>query len=338
VSNNWLSDLPKSRYPNNTVSTSNDDPPDLQRHIIETLRKIKEIYELRSYFAPGGLNVGLPTNLCFSDWGTPLGFKGYVCKKCISFEIVPIFDDVKRTSVKSRHACNPQKLYEAQFVTDIPGTIHKRRQELISCLTLIVNYIAEQQELVDLTAVEIPASVFDSRLYSYEEYVDLDSLQSVTLDWAYAAAKEGKTMINKIDLTEFLDIFEATLGFFRLTIDGVKRYFFVYITKGLEPRDIKYLKKLFGVDTYMTTDTGITMNNLDDRKIQDMVQFIGNERIPVLRLNRFSLLFPILPTFDPFFLPIPATFQASNIPKNELDEVRERQECAFNKSRERRSD
>ena len=64
--------------------------------------------------------------------------------------------------------------------------------------------------------------------------------------------------MNKIDLAEFLDTFEATLGFFRLTIDGVKRYF-VYIAKGLEPWDIKYLK-FFGVGSPITTDIGTTMN------------------------------------------------------------------------------
>ncbi|MGB8938384.1 MAG: hypothetical protein WCC17_25105 [Candidatus Nitrosopolaris sp.] len=162
VSNNWLGDFPKSRYPNNISSTSKDDPLDLQRYIIETLWKIKEINELRSYFAPGGLNGGLPMNLCFSDWGTALGFKGYVCKKCLSFEFVPIFDDVKRTSLKSRHACNPQKLHEAQFVTDIPGTIHNRRQELTSCLTFIVNEIAKQQQLVDLNKFQSVTHLSDN--------------------------------------------------------------------------------------------------------------------------------------------------------------------------------
>jgi hypothetical protein len=68
-------------------------------------------------------------------------------------------------------------------------------------------------------------------------------------------------MINTIDLAEFLAIFEATLGFFRLTIDGVERYFFVYVAKGLEPGGIKYLKKIIRVNTYMNaTDRGITMN------------------------------------------------------------------------------
>jgi hypothetical protein len=146
----------------------------LQRDIIETLRIFKEFNELRSYFAPG-LNGGLPMNVDFPGWGTILGFKGYVCKKC---------DDVERISLKSNHTCNPQRLHEAQFVTDIPGTIHKLRQELILYLTIIVNDLTKHQELSDLTAVEFPASVFDSRLDSYEEYVDLDSLQSVTLDWA----------------------------------------------------------------------------------------------------------------------------------------------------------
>jgi hypothetical protein len=80
--------------------------------------------------------------------------------------------------------------------------------------------MAKQQELVDLTAVEIPASVFDSRLDIYEEYVDLDSLPSRTANWAYGAAKEGKLAINKTDLAEFLDIFTVTLGFFRLTVNG----------------------------------------------------------------------------------------------------------------------
>ena len=102
--------------------------------------------------------------------------------------------------------------------------------------------------LVNLIAVEVTASVFDIRLNNYQECIDLDSLEIVTLDWAYRAAKEGKTMINRIDLQEFLGIVEATMGFFRLTIDGVKRYFFVYIAKGLEPWDIKYLKRFLNTD------------------------------------------------------------------------------------------
>ncbi|MFZ0512244.1 MAG: hypothetical protein WAM14_11610 [Candidatus Nitrosopolaris sp.] len=243
----------------------------------------------------------------------------------MSFELKCIFDDVKSISLKYNHTCNPQRLYEALFVTDIPGTIHKRRQELIFWLTFVVNEIAKQQELVDLTAVEIPASVFDIRLDSYEEYVDLDSLQCVTLDWAYRAAKEGKTMINRIDLREFPDIFEATLGFFRLTIYGVKRYFFVYIAEGLEPADIKYLKKFLRVESPTTTtmEIGITMNYCaSNKEWKDMFIDGPPTSIPVLRPDTFN-----------FPLQNPTTFKALNISKKELDEIRERQEYAFIKNR-----
>jgi hypothetical protein len=219
------------------------------------------------------------------------GSRGISARKYLSYEIKYIFDDTERGSLKPNHTCNQQRLYEAQLVNDIPGTIRKRRQELIFYLTLIVNDMTKQQELVNLIAVEVTASVVDIRLNNYEEYIDLDSLESVTLDWAYRAAKEGKTMINRIDLQEFLVIFEATLGFFRLTIDGVKRYFFVYIAKGLEPWDIKYLKKLLRVESPTTTE-------------------IGGSRtcFPTLRPDKFN-----------FLSENPTKFKAPTISENELE-------------------
>ncbi|MGA9154850.1 MAG: hypothetical protein WBZ36_30055 [Candidatus Nitrosopolaris sp.] len=221
-----------------------------------------------------------PIDLSHED--TILGWKGYVCKKCFSFEFRSISDDVKRISVKSNHTCYPQTLREALFVTDIPGTINKRRQELIYCLTYMVNSIAKQG-LVDLTAVEVPANIFDTRLNSYEEYIDLNSLQSVTLDWAYRVAKEGKIMINTTDLQGFLGIFEATLGFFSLTINKVKRYFFVYITNGLAPQNIKYLKLLR--ESPKTTEIDIT--TAIDKELKDVSIYEPQTAIPSLRPDKF---------------------------------------------------
>jgi len=51
------------------------------------------------------------------------------------------------------------------------------------------------------------------------------------------------------------------LGFFRLTINGVKRYF-VYIANGLAPSDIKYLRKLLRVEP----EVGSTMNYYAKKK------------------------------------------------------------------------
>jgi hypothetical protein len=320
ASNNWLGNFPMPRYPNNTFSTSNNDPLGLQwsRDMVEFLRSRKELIELLSYFSLGGLSLAQPMNVGFSDGRNVLGYKGHVCNKCLSFEFRPIFDDVKGISLKSNHVCNPQKLSEALHVTEASATINKRRQELISCLTFMLNGVAKQAEVVDLTAVEVPASVFDIRSNNYEDYVDLDSVQSDTLDWAYHAAKEGKTTINRRDLQEFLVIFEATLGFFRLTIDGVKRYFFVYIENGLETSDIRCLK-LLRVESPTTTEIGIKMSySAITEEWKDMFMDGPLTSFPPLRPDKFNFLSRDPTTFD--------------VSKNEVDEIRERQDYAYRKS------
>jgi hypothetical protein len=324
--NNWLGDF-TPRYSNNLFSSSRDDQLDLQRNIIEFSRIVSpylapSLYGapmnvgLRSsvphFLAPGG--YGAPMNVGFSDGRNILGYKGHVCKKCLSWWIEEIRDDEKRILSKSNHTCDPQKLHEAQSVTDTTETIYKRRQELISYLPIfcVIN-IYNQQELLNLAAVEIPPSVFDNRSDSYEEYVDLDTLPSGTPDWAYGAVKEGKTIINRTDLAEFLNIFEATLGFFRLTMYGVKHYFFVYIAKGLEPSDIKYLKKFLDADMLITTSMSIAMNNsVINREWKDM--FIDGPLtcIPPLKPGKFNFLLNM--------------FEVS---ENELDDIRERQEYAY---------
>jgi hypothetical protein len=156
------------RHTNNLSSSS--DPIVVQRNIIEFLRIVSP------YLATGPYGA-LPMNVGFLDGRTVLGFKGYVCDKCFHFWCNLIFDDERRIVLKSNHTCDPQKLNEVHLYTDISGTMHRKRQELISFISLITvvfNNMITQQEL-DLTAVEIPSSVFDNRSDSYEEYVDLDT-------------------------------------------------------------------------------------------------------------------------------------------------------------------
>ena len=325
---NWLGDF-KPRYSNNFISSSKDDQLDLQRNIIEFSRIVSPYLASGLYGAPMNVSLhsslpfslapglyGAPMNLGFSDARNILGYKGHVCNKCLSWCIEEIRDDEKRILSKSNHTCDPQRLHEAQSVTDTLRTIYKQRQELISYLPFFcVNNIFDQQELLNLAAVEIPPSVFDNRSDSYEEYVDLDILPSGTPDWAHGAVKEGKTVINRTDLAEFLNLFEATLGFFRLTIYGVKHYFFVYIAKGLDPRDIEYLKKFLDADTLITTSMSITMNNsVISKEWKDM--FIDGRLtgIPPLRPDKSNFLSNTL-----------------EVSENELDDIRERQENAYKK-------
>jgi hypothetical protein len=320
-SNNWHTDnYDRSRPPNNIPSNSNESPADLQRFVLESLRNIKEIRDLVSQISiqnPLGFMNAIPTmNFRLASYSTTLGFKGHICEKCLSFEIVPILDDEKMTSLKSNHLCSTQS-------RDTTGVIlYKRKQELIFYLTSIVNNMAKQHELVDLTAVEIPASVFDSRLDSYKEYVDLDSLPSSTPNWAYRAVKERKIVINKTDLAEFLDIFLATLGFFRLTIDGLKCYFFVYVANELDPRDINYLRKLLRTESSRTAEMSVTTNYFAiNKEWKDMFIDGPYPSFPALRPDKFGFLFQN-----------PSTAHGLNISNDEWDEIRERQENAYKKN------
>jgi hypothetical protein len=90
-------------------------------------------------------------------------------------------------------------------------------------------------------------------------------------------------MINTTDLQKFLGILEATLGFFSLTINKVKRYFFVYIANGLAPQNIIYLKLLR--ESPKTTEIGIT--TAIDKELKDMFIDGPQTTIPSLRPNKF---------------------------------------------------
>lgn len=86
-------------------------------------------------------------------------------------------------------------------------------------------FLTQGYHFGDLTPLEIPSSVFlDNKSDGFEEsVVDVDNIASGTPHWASGAVKEGKAVINRSDLAQFLDIFEATLGFLRLKIDRIKR-------------------------------------------------------------------------------------------------------------------
>jgi hypothetical protein len=107
---------------------------------------------------------------------------------------------------------------------------------------------------------------------------------------------------NKTDLAEFLDIFTATLGFFRLTIDGLKRYL-VYIANELAPSEIKYLGQFL-----RDPEVGVTMNySAIKKEWKDMFIAGSPTSLRVLRPDIFSFLL--------------AGFVTLKVPRGELDEI-----------------
>jgi hypothetical protein len=118
VSTNWHSDIyDESRSPNSISSNINESSTDLQRSVLESLRNFTEMRRFVSQISiqnPLGFMNPIPT-MNFASYGTTLGFKGHPCEKCLSFEIMPIFDDVKMTSLKLNHICSTQSPSREQY-------------------------------------------------------------------------------------------------------------------------------------------------------------------------------------------------------------------------------
>jgi hypothetical protein len=88
----------------------------------------------------------------------------------------------------------------------------------------------------------------------------------------------------------------------------------VYIAKGSESRDIKYLKKLLGLEPAITTEIGVTMNYSPiNKEWKDMFIDAPHTNLPPLRPDKFN-----------FHFQNPSTAQASSISNDEWDEIRER--------------
>lgn len=122
---NWRADFSYSESSNNIFSPSLE----TQRFILESARNMKELTDLCSHFygqqAPGLINATQNMNLGFSNRDTTLGFKGYVCEKCLTLEIAHIFNDAKSITQRPSHLCKPQRLSEAQSMADIQERLTK---------------------------------------------------------------------------------------------------------------------------------------------------------------------------------------------------------------------
>jgi hypothetical protein len=104
--------------------------------------------------------------------------------------------------------------------------------------------------------------------------------------WAYEVVQTGKRFIDKTAIQEYLEIFRSTFGFFRILIYGKPKIYFVYITNGLEPKNIKYIAKLFEAGKQADNHS---KSNIGNRplmtKLSDIFEIvcIGKDSIPVFK-------------------------------------------------------
>jgi hypothetical protein len=215
--------------------------------------------------------------------GTTLGYEAFVCDRCLRVALQEVLDSAPRRSIKFNHMCNEQVARGPHMKDNFTKDLMIRKQFLINCLVAIVTTTSQYQEKAKLIAVPVPGFGWGLD----EEFIDLDPVKRDIPSWAYNVAQTGEALVDKAGLQEYLEIFGSTFAFFRLTTEKPK-FYFVYISNGLEPKHLKYIRRLFEprtrTDFYSTPKVP---NRPQSTKLSDMISFVhvGKDSIPVLKLS-----------------------------------------------------
>jgi hypothetical protein len=175
--------------------------------------------------------------------GATLGYEGFICRKCLYFTFEQVLDTPTRTSVRFKHTCK-QPAVECKVGEDVNRMLIARLEVLIHCLTDIVASTSQYREKAKIVAVETPSFEVKNGSEIHEVGINLITEPMLKIPaWIYEVVQTGRTIIDKTGIQEFLELFGSTFGFFRLLIIGVPKFYFVYISNGLELQDIRFLKK-----------------------------------------------------------------------------------------------
>jgi hypothetical protein len=229
-------------------------------------------------------------------FGTTLGYKGFFCEKCGYFQFLAVPSNIKEMYFDVSHSCDsisikPQR---TSLNNGLNGDyLIKRRQELTLYLSYIVNSTTCYYPRFNLVAVEITDVALENGPLKHVEYVRLDPIHNNQM-WLYNATQSGNIFINSAQLAELLHNFLATFGILGLEINGIYRYFFMYISNGLKPSEIAILNTIprptTQVSRVLNSDCYRTVNVVKD--VVEFVEFGGcTVIIPKLSLEEYFRLF-----------------------------------------------
>ena len=218
--------------------------------------------------------------------GSTLGYEAFVCERCLRVALQEVQDNIPRRSIKLNHLCYEQIAIESRLKNDFSKEIMTRKQFLIDCLAAIVISTSHYHEKAKLIAVEVPGS----GLGLDEEFIDLDPLKRDVPSWAYHVAQIGETIVDKVELQKYLEMFGSTFAFFPLTIYEKPKFYFVYISNGLKPQHLRYITRLLEPrprnDFYSTSNLSLR-DRPQSTKLSNMIKFVrvGKDSIPVFNLG-----------------------------------------------------
>lgn len=183
--------------------------------------------------------------LISSNWLMPLksaqGFSGFICNKCQTFSLKPIFDIGYDTTMEFRHRCNEipgiRNYYNFPFPTELRDTENWAARILFDHLSRIVP-IGKCIVVKDLTRafsnLSIKFNPDELRLlFGIPERYHLFSLENDQLrDWMERAVNnaEKKILLSDVEVLEFLKLFKSTYAMFQIPAQDSFKNMFMFLT------------------------------------------------------------------------------------------------------------
>lgn len=177
----------------------------------------------------------LSQNCCMLRWSDISGISGHICKRCITFEFVPIKDLGHDKAAWQRHVCKDERINEVEKFPD--------KKLVLKQLRLMSSY-----QMIGLTNSWIPGkkklvSLELSPFYQTKNYPFIRQL-TVIPTWLENLINKGATELNVQDLLRLVPAIMGTYAVFsefhlRPEIKTNQRL--IYITNGDQPSSVDSL-------------------------------------------------------------------------------------------------
>lgn len=172
----------------------------------------------------------LSQNYCMLSWSDISGISGHICKRCITFECIPIKDLGSDKAAWQRHVCKDERRNAVEKFTDKQLVLKQLRlMASYQMITLTNSWIPGKKKLVSL---ELDAS-------HYTENYPLIRPFAVIPTWLNDLISRGATELNNQDLFRLVPAIMGTysvISEFQFPPEIKTNQRLIYITNGDQPK------------------------------------------------------------------------------------------------------
>jgi hypothetical protein len=194
-----------------------------------TYENVKKIKEIKAFFSgqTGATVYPLPSPLPVLPFDPAVGFRTYVCAKCLTAPIDPVtLSDFTREgplAFRSVHVCKQEDMEterrraENGVIIDVIKVWNKLRSSAIEFMANLVHQWHGPQNDVSVNVIEVDGS--SSR---HEELLPINLGVIPDHHWVHRALginkRKGTATIGERDLMDFLNLAQATFALFRVKV------------------------------------------------------------------------------------------------------------------------